>query len=466
MVNQVVESAKNHIIKLEKKKKISKKNKELIIGFIEKLQAEGHSKGAYSANRLRKYVYALSTITKILNKDFDKAKKKDINKLASIIRERYNGETPRDYLVMLRIFMRYVKELEGNEFEDNEYPDIVKKIKPGNRKFPRIKKSTLLTIEDVKKLANATNNLRDRCFVLTLYETGCRIGELIGDENYSGVRIGDIKFDKHGAIIDVDGKTGLRNLRVIASAPSISNWLQEHPERENPNTPLFCGIWDNKGKKVKYRYWYDLLNGNNFKKKLKQGDRGKGLGEKAGINKPLNPHHFRHSRASELAKFMTESQLCYYMGWEQGSKQARTYVTLSGRDTEKTILSMYGIKDKTRFCEKCKNEIPETIDNEEHKGKCPNCKKIVSFVTEEEINSFKPKFCPRCNIKNDPSAKYCSGCGLGLDEKSIMEFDRQQEKAKQIGNIDMEMIKDPKFREFYNEILGQTLEKYREMKEK
>lgn len=431
MANHVVDTAKKHVIKLEIQNKISSKNKTLILDFIDKLQAEGHKNGAYSPNRVRKYIYGLISMTKILNKDFDKATQKDINKLASTIRENYNGETPRDYLVMLRIFMKYVKELEGKKFKEDEFPEIVENIKPGSRKFPKIKKSTLLTIEDIKKMSNKTNNLRDRCFVLTLYETGCRIGELIGDENYSGVKIGDIKFDKYGAIIDVDGKTGLRNLRVIACAPAISNWLQEHPERDNPNAPLFCGIWTNKGGKVKYRYWYDLLNGNKAKKKQKQGDRGKGLGEKAGINKPMNPHHFRHSRASELAKFMTESQLCYYMGWEQGSKQARTYVTLSGRDTEKTILSMHGIEEE-----------------------------------EKKESQFKIITCPRCQMKNDPSAKFCSGCSLGLDEKSIMEYDTQQEKAKQIGNIDLEMIKDPGFREFYNETLAKTFKMYKEMKEK
>jgi len=429
MPNHVVEKAKQHIIKLETKGTISNENKKLIINFINKLQAEGHSKGDYSNNRLKKYVYALSTMTKLLNKNWDKATQIEINKLASTIRNEYKGETPRDYLVMLRIFIRYVKDPNGKKYQDDEFPDIVKHIKPGNRQYPKIKKSTLLTMEDVKKLANITNNLRDRCFVLVLYETGCRIGELIGDEKFPGIKIKDITFDKYGALVDVEGKTGLRTLRLIASAPAISNWLQEHPNRDNSNSSLFCGIWTNKSGKVKYRYWYDLLTGNDYKKKQNYGDRGKGLGEKAGINKPMNPNHFRHSRASELAKFMTESQLNYYMGWEQGSKQARTYVTLSGRDTEGTILSMYGIKEE-----------------------------------ERKENKFKPIECPRCRIKNDPAARFCSSCSLGLDEKSLIEYDKRKDQATEFGIQQLEMLKDPNFREFYNNMLADLWDKYQQKK--
>jgi integrase len=422
MPNYIVEKAKQHIIKLENKGTISKKNKQLIIDFIDKLQAEGHSKGDYSDNRLKKYIYGLSTMTKLLGKDWDKATQIDINKLAATIRNDYKGETPRDYLVMLRIFMRYIKELDGDEFEENEFPDIVKKIKPGSRKYPKISVSKLLTIDDVNKLANLTQNSRDRCFVLMLYETGCRIGELIGDEKYKGIRIGDIKQDKYGAIVTVDGKTGIRHLRLIASAPAIALWKKEHPDKENPNAPLFCSIWTNRGGKVKYRYWYDLLKGNNYKKKENLGDRGKGLGEKAGINKPMNPHWFRHSRASELAKYMTESQLNYYMGWEQGSKQAKTYVQLSGRDTEGTILAMYGIKDE-----------------------------------EKEESKFKPIVCPRCGITNDPASKFCSGCSLGLDEKSIIEYDKQQEEATDIGMILKKAKDDDSIKEMIKPLIKELL---------
>ena len=119
-----------------------------------------------------------------------------------------------------------------------------------------------MNLDEIKKLANATKNLRDRCFILLLYETGCRIGELIGDNKYPGIRVGDIKFDKYGAIVDVDGKTGQRNLRVISAAPAISNWKNQHPNKDEKDfnqAYLFCGIHTKRGQKIEYRYWNKLF---------------------------------------------------------------------------------------------------------------------------------------------------------------------------------------------------------------
>lgn len=121
---------------------------------------------------------------------------------------------------------------------------------------------------------------------------------------------------------------------------------------------------------------------------------------RAGIEKPVNPHHFRHSRATLLAKKLTEANLCEYMGWIQGSKEASTYVHLSGRDTDKAILAMHGL-----------------INEEEKKDK------------------FKPRVCPRCKTINDPASNFCSGCSLGLDEKTLIEFDKQKEEATDLGMI-------------------------------
>ena len=81
-------------------------------------------------------------------------------------------------------------------------------------------------------------------------------------------------------------------------------------------------------------------------------------------------------------------------------------------------------------------------------------------------SSFKEIKCPRCGIKNDPSAKFCSGCSLGLDEKSLMDYDLQEEEAKRIGLHSMDMLKDPKLRTIFNEMLAETLEKYMKINEK
>ena len=153
----------------------------------------------------------------------------------------------------------------------------------------------------------------------------------------------------------------------------------EHPKRADREAPLFAGIWSKKrGKPIGYQ---------TFRKMLRE------VAEKTGLKKPVNPHNFRHSRSTELAKMFTESQLCEYLGWVQGSKEAATYVHLSGRDMDTAVLRMHGI-----------------IDEE-----------------EEEKSRFRTIICPRCNTKNSPGCKFCSNCSLGLDLLSVKTFEETKD---------------------------------------
>ena len=366
---------------------INPKNRQYIFDFIEQLSAEGITK-----KRQVKYMYILGKICRMYNKDFSKATRKDMVKLVSQINNSDRSEwSKHDYKVFLRRFMKWLRETEGQTFEKHEYPEEVKwisvNVKRSRKKLPK----QLLNIDDVKKLAEHTDNLRDRCLVFCLYETGCRIGELLG------VKIKDVDNDQYGTRLTVLGKTGSRKIRVIASAPAINNWLLDHPRRDDSEAFLFCGIWSKKrGEELDYQTIRVMLHK---------------LGKKANIKKPINPHHWRHSRATELAKRLTEAQLCEYMGWVQGSQEASTYVHLSGRDTEDAILAMHGLKD-----------------------------------LDKERTQLKSIECPRCLVKNDPAAKFCSQCSLGLDEKSIMDWDKQKEQAAKIGSLDIEMMKDEGFR--------------------
>lgn len=248
-------------------------------------------------------------------------------------------------------------------------------MKKSRRKLPK----ELLSADDVILLSEHTLNLRDKAFILFLYESGARIGEVLN------LKIKDVENDQYGALITLFGKTGSRRIRIIASAPAINNWIKHHPIGEGDSW-LFCGLnHSTLGEQGDYFYFNKLI---------------KVAKKKAGLKKPVNPHHFRHSRATELAKKLTEAQLCVYMGWEIGSREAATYVHLSGRDTDKAILALHGLAER-----------------------------------EKESDRFSSIQCPRCGIKNEPGAKFCSGCSLGLDEKSVMEFDRQKEMATKVGSF-------------------------------
>ena len=388
-----LESALKH---LENSKDISENNKKLITKFIQQLSAEGIKK-----TRQVKYIYYLMRLSRTLNKNFDKATKEDIIKLVNDLENGYSlwikrKEKPlsewakHDFRVTLKRFYKWLREQEGEEYGRGEYPKEVKWFTVSMKRERKILPRQMLGESDLEKLLEKTTNSRDRCFCYLLYESGCRIGELLD------LRLKDVERDQFGARITVRGKTGERIVRIIDAVPAINIWLKEHPTSDDDESYVFCGINGvQRGKPLDDSYFRILLHK---------------LGKEAKIKKPVNPHHFRHSAATRYANKLTEAQLCEYLGWVQGSQEARTYVHLSGRDLDDAILTMHGKK---------------------------------KAITEEI--KIEPKICPQCKTVNDHLANLCQVCGLGLDKKSIIEYDEQKERSAEFGSNIRKLLKNRDF---------------------
>jgi integrase len=73
-----------------------------------------------------------------------------------------------------------------------------------------------------------------------------KISNLLGKEFYSKkvgeiltLRVGDVQFGQHGAIMVVKGKTDARRVRVIFSAKALTEWLNHHPAKRDLEAPLW-----------------------------------------------------------------------------------------------------------------------------------------------------------------------------------------------------------------------------------
>jgi ribosomal protein L40E len=119
------------------------------------------------------------------------------------------------------------------------------------------------------------------------------------------------------------------------------------------------------------------------------------IAERVGITKKVNPHIFRHSRATHLATHLTEAQMNEYFGWVQGSNMASTYVHLSGRDVDDALMRMHG----------------------------------MAPVEQDKKGTFSPIKCTRCNQLNPPTGKFCTQCGGILDIEAAMEIEERMKEA-------------------------------------
>ncbi|MEM5853787.1 MAG: tyrosine-type recombinase/integrase [Candidatus Aenigmatarchaeota archaeon] len=352
---------------------IDEDSKQKILEFYQECIVRGYSK-----ERIIKYLVTLERIARDLGKPFVEAKKADIvNLIAKIEQSNYSDWTKHDYKVILRVFYKWLRK--------EERPEEVGwiRIREANRhKLPE----ELLTVEEVNRLVDAADHIRDKAFISTLYESGCRIGELLC------LQIRHVCFDNFGAVLLVNGKTGQRRVRVIASASKLYQWYENHPLKENPEAPLWITI----GTNSRYKVWTYSTAKEVIKK----------IARKAGIKKRVYPHLFRHSRATHLASHLTEAQMKQYFGWVQGSDMASIYVHLSGRDVDRALLKLNGI------------EVQEKLENEK----------------------FKAKICPRCKGSNSFDAKFCHLCGMCLDEKVSVEVEELKSKIDQLMT---ELVKNP-----------------------
>ncbi|WP_052755410.1 tyrosine-type recombinase/integrase [Candidatus Nitrosotenuis cloacae] len=346
--------------------KISEQNKKIILDFIADCQIDGAGWGEpLSIPRVGTYAFTLRKIAEWLEKDFDRAEKGDIKRLLiSIEAQNIKPHTKQFFKVSIK---KLYKWLNGGE----DYPELVRQIKTNLRKmeYPW----DLLTEQDIIKMIEAEGNPRNRALIMTLAESGCRVGEL------ASLDIKDVIFDDLGIKILVDGKTGQRPIRLLASAPYLAAWINVHPQKNNPQSPLWINIGHpNHGQAMKYEMISALL---------------KRAANKAGITKRVNPHSFRHARATVLGMWMGQSQRCVYMGWVKNSRMSQIYDHLTGVDTEGSLLEMCGMETKTK---------------------------------KESL--LKPKVCQICQEWNEVTALVCKKCAKPFEVKIAIDIDEKRVK--------------------------------------
>jgi site-specific recombinase XerD len=346
--------------RIKSSQKITPRNKELIWEFSDHCRLQG-----LSTLRVVFYLNRFWNIARLATKNFDGMTKEDVQHVVIMLRElrKRNGEriserTIADHLIAIKTFWKWLKATE------NESPSEVKWIRAScrgsNFKLPE----DLPSADDVQKLIDAATNARDKALISVLYDSGCRIGELLT------LRVKNVEFDNYGAVLHVNGKTGPRRVRIIHSVLRLQTWLEVHPLGSNPEASLFCSLSNkNRGAQLTYEPVLRML------KKLRI---------RACVTRKVNPQVFRHARATLFAQHLTDAQLKQHFGWRADSRMASVYVHLSGRDLDPALAKLAGIKHedaaigvpKVKTCEKC-----GTVNSPEA-PRCVQC--LRPFVTTEE----------------------------------------------------------------------------------
>jgi len=374
--------------------KIDAKARASILAFVDHLGALG-----LTVHRQNFYLSNLRTLARLLGRSFVNPTRADLERvLAKIEKSDYEYWTKVNFRTTVKRFYKWHL---GN---DEEYPDIVRWIRTKNGGRAREKMPTdLLSPEEVEKLLDACTHARDKALVSILYDSGCRISEILT------LRWGHVTFESWGAALTVHGKTGTRRVVVVGnSIPYLLAWKEIYPLGGEPEAPVFVG---QNAAGSKQGGADEAMNYASARRVIKMA------AEHAGLRKRIHPHLFRHTRATELAKKVTEAPLEAQMGWVPGSGMAKVYVHLSGRDQDAAILKAHGIK----------------------------------LEDGDETQTTRPKQCPRCDAQNASNAKFCRKCGMPLETEAALQVDKTRENLM---TAFMQLASDPKFQKLVAQALA------------
>jgi integrase/recombinase XerD len=134
-------------------------------------------------------------------------------------------------------------------------------------------------------------------------------------------------------------------------------------------------------------------------------NRLRAIAKRAGVTRKVNPHNWRHTRATNLATKITEQEMKVVLGWTAGSNQAQTYVHLSGMDINKAMFKAAGIEVE-------EDQEPSLLATE----RCANCKEL-----------------------NDKSKELCWKCGVPLSE-TVKQKQEEKHDAELIERVKKEIL--------------------------
>jgi integrase len=240
-------------------------------------------------------------------------------------------------------FFRWLYYPDVHPSKDRPKPPQIENIPELTRKEKSIYKPTdLWTEEDDSLFIKYCPNPRDKCYHAMSRDSACRPHELLK------LRIKDVVFKlapdkKQYAEVVVNGKTGTRSIPLINSIPYLKDWINRHPQGQNPNSILLYGFGKSIGrmlqvislntiyKNYKDKFFPKLLDNPNVLPEDRQKIREL-------LKKPWNPYIRRHSALTEKSGILKEHYLRQYAGWSIRSHMPEKYLHYFGNESSEGIL--------------------------------------------------------------------------------------------------------------------------------
>lgn len=312
------------------KTRVSRDNAYIISRYILSMRVETN----LSDNHRRGVITSLKLLSQFLkNKPFKETNREDLLLYLDSLRKPESNDPLHcwvaTYNQRLIAFLRFFKWFHHPDIEPTkrQKPGVIDNLPTLKRKEKSVyKPSDLWTADDDSLFLKYCHSKRDRCYHMISGDTSCRPHEILN------LRIKNVVFkitgdNKQYAEVLVNGKTGSRVIPLFNSIPYLKDWLDDHPQRGNPNSALICGFGKTMGRQLSRYAIYDIYQ--HYKEKvfpamlsnpvIPPEDKKKIIEL---LKKPWAPYIRRHSALTEKSKILKEHVLRQHAGWTSGIQYA------------------------------------------------------------------------------------------------------------------------------------------------
>jgi len=358
---------------------LSDHNKQLLDDWYTHLTSQG-----LSIDRISRLLSSMSTLSQYIDFPLDNPDKKRLKKLVGRINQgriERQDNRDKDYSPWtLAEFKKAIKSLYQYITEDDD-PEIVDflTVTVSERDKQRTDPSTLLRPKHIQQLARHATNPRDTALVMTLWDTGARISEVLN------IKWEDITWDREIPSIHIrESKTMQRTVYIHDCADALREWRERQPGDSPGNQYVFTRLQARGDLSLDDQISYKAAHGACER-----------AADKAGLDDRLQttPHGYRKARATYLAsQGWNAAQLMQQFGWTDFNR-AKDYVRMAKRDLEDAVKQMHG------------------------------------FDTEEDDQDDKMEVlhCHGCDTVNGAHRSSCKGCGVSLTGERDRFMDGVQE---------------------------------------
>lgn len=275
------------------------------------------------------------------------------------------------YKQALRVFFRWLDTEPG--YGDFEFWD---NIDTKSRSPDRVSEDAMLTQEEIAALKKAANNPRDKALIEFLADTGARVSLAaqlrIGDVYDLGTDRPYYKPNPNGV-----GHKGAPDKRypIIHSIADLRDYINRHhidPRDQAPLWHTFRG-YDRSNPQD------GALSGDRIRALLKE------CKNRCSVEKPVNPHNFRHSAITRLSKTgHTPQQIKHIAAWAS-DRMLERYDHTTAQERNEELRAKAGIIDE-----------PDIETEPAQPTNCGNCQTLVKADT---------RFCPNCGAAMTHAAR-------------------------------------------------------------